>query len=403
MCSAQWTPVEWAETDGISNINFVDDLNGYAKMSFLQGFTSSFEKTEDGGETWTELNIPVNPTDIQDMDFLVSGEGALSTRTYIDGEVATRIFKTLDDCDTWEDISPEDAATGYGMSQIQMLDANTIFFVIDDYFYRTTNGGVDWTSSLLTGACVSVNFSDADHGLVGTWDGTFIYTGGIMATADGGLTWNETFLEVGQSVIGAVKQLNETDAYAAPVKWGASGHLHYYITTDNGENWTTIPVPETGDEATLIEFDFRDENFGVVVLASNTQTYMYKTSNAGETWELQNQLDPIYISDLDLSPNSGYIAAESGQILRMDAASSVSEFATISVTLFPNPYESGQTITWNSSTRFTQLRILDSTGRLVHEQAIDSQEATLPILSSGVYVVSLQNELVSKSMRLVVE
>ena len=79
--SAQWTVVEWPQTDGLDNIDFVDDVTGYAQMQMLQGFTSSFEKTEDGGQTWTELNIPVSPYDIQDMDFHLSGDGVLVTRS----------------------------------------------------------------------------------------------------------------------------------------------------------------------------------------------------------------------------------------------------------------------------------------------------------------------------------
>ncbi|MGB0424994.1 MAG: WD40/YVTN/BNR-like repeat-containing protein, partial [Flavobacteriales bacterium] len=139
--SAQWTEVEWEQLDGISNIDFADDETGYAQMHLLQGFTSSFEQTEDGGQTWTEMNIPVNSTDIQDMNFYAPGIGAFVARVYVDGEILTQVYSTNDDGANWENISPDEVATGYGMSEIQMLDPNTIFFVIDDYFYRTINGG----------------------------------------------------------------------------------------------------------------------------------------------------------------------------------------------------------------------------------------------------------------------
>lgn len=402
--NAQWTEVEWAETDGISNLNFVDDLTGYAKMHQLQGFLSSFEKTEDGGETWTDFPIPVNVTDVQDMDFLANGSGALVSRTYIDGGTETKIFKTLDNGETWDDITPMAAPNGYGLSQIQMLDNETIFFVIDDYFYRTTNGGSDWNSALFTQATISVDFFDQDHGVVGTWDGTFLYGGGMMSTSDGGQTWNETLLEdLSNSVIGVVKQFSATSAYAAPVKWGAGGHSHFYKTTDNGQNWTMIEVPETDDDAKLLEFDFRDGDVGVVILNSNDQTYLYKTSNGAETWELQNQMDLLYISDLQLTPASGYASAELGQLFRMDASSSIQEQQGIDLTLYPNPCAAGEQIHWNSNVRFDQLQIFDARGSLIHEQIIDSNQVLVPVLSKGVYVLALHGSSVSKNVRIVVE
>lgn len=401
--TAQWTEVEWPQTDGLWNIDFVDDLTGYAQMSLLQGFTSSFEKTVDGGQTWTEWNTPVSAIEIQDMDFLVTGEGALVTRTFsIDGTL-TRVYRTLDDGDNWEDISPDDVAIGFGLAQIQMLNANTIFFVTDNYFYRTTNGGDDWSAVLLPHAGVSVNFSDADRGLVGTWDGTFLYSGGILATIDGGETWNELVLDVNNTAIGVVHQFNETTAYAAPVKWGGSGQSQFYKTIDNGTNWTTVMVPETEDNATLSGFDFRDENYGVVTLNSNEQCYIYKTTDGGENWDLQNEVDQLYIADLDLTPSSGYIVDDNGVILRLNAPLGVSEYHEITLRVFPNPVVSGQIIEWDATADFTKVRIVDVRGKTVFQENLILQNATIPTLHTGVYCLTLQNEMISKTVKILVD
>lgn len=400
--AAQWAEVDWPAADGLSNIDFVDDVTGYAQMALLQGFTSSFEKTEDGGQTWTELNVPVTPSDIQDMDFLSSGVGVIVTRSYINEEILTQVYRTTDDGANWEDISPEDAATGFGMSEIQMLDINTVFFVIDNYFYRTINGGNDWTAELLPAASISVNFSDADHGVVGTWDATFNYFGGMMATTDGGQTWNETALEINNSVIGVVQQLTQNTAVAAPVKWGANGLFHFYKTIDNGLNWTTISVPETDDSATLTEFDFRNENYGVITLRSNTLSHFYKTTDGGETWDLQNQMDPLYISDMHLTPTSGYMAVEGGIILRLNETLGLEELNDVDLSLYPNPANSGQIIQWDSLEDFTQIHIVDCSGKTVFQGNLVVQNSKLPQLSSGVYFVSLQNDLTSKTIKMIV-
>ena len=401
--SAQWTVVEWPQTDGLDNIDFVDDVTGYAQMQSLQDFTSSFEKTEDGGQTWTELNIPVDPYDIQDMDFHLSAEGVLVMRSSTSEGLFTKVYRTMDDGANWEEISPDETATGFGLAQIQMLDANTVFFVTDNYFYRTINGGEDWTTVLLPSAGVSVNFSDANHGLVGTWDGTFNYFGGMMATSDGGDTWNETVLELNNSSIGVVDQLSETTAYAAPVKWGANGQVQFYKTVDNGLNWTTVSVPETDDSATLTGLDFRDEDYGVITLSSNTQFYIYKTIDGGDVWELQNQMDQLYISDMDLTPNSGYIAAQGGFIFRLDASLGLAEYGGIAVSLYPNPAAPGQLIQWDARVDFTQIRIVDVTGKTVFQESLTVQNSIIPNLSRGVYFVSLQNAYVSKTSKIVVE
>ncbi|MFT6998418.1 MAG: photosystem II stability/assembly factor-like uncharacterized protein [Cryomorphaceae bacterium] len=401
--SAQWTVVEWLQTDGLDNIDFVDDVTGYAQMQMLQGFTSSFEKTEDGGQTWTELNIPVSPYDIQDMDFHLSGGGVLVTRSSTSEGIFTKVYRTMDDGANWEEISPDETATGFGMAQIQMLDANTVFFVTDNYFYRTTNGGDDWTAILLPAAGISVNFFDGNHGVIGTWDATFNYFGGMLATSDGGTTWNETVLDLNYSVIGVVGQLNETTSFAAPVKWGGNGQVQFYKTIDNGLNWTTVSVPETDDNATLTGFDFRDEEYGVITLSSNTQFYIYKTIDGGDVWELQNQMDQLYISDMDLTPNSGYIAAQGGFIFRLDAPLGVEERDGIDLKIYPNPAASGQLIQWNARVDFTQIRIMEITGKTVFQEKLTVQNSMLPNLSRGVYLVSLQNEGIVKTMKIMVE
>jgi len=402
---AQWTEVDWAQTDVLTFIDFVDDETGYARMEMLQGFTSSFQKTEDGGQTWTELNLPadVEAFEIQAIDFNSSGEGVLLCRIISSEETLTQVYQTLDDGASWENISADEMALGNGLTDIQMLDVNSIFFVTENQLYRTTNGGDEWNIAPLPATGVSVDFFDADHGVIGAWDGTFLYYGILLSTSDGGDTWNETILNENNSVVGVVKQWNEMTAYAAPVKWGASGFSNFYKTTDSGLNWDEVSLPETNDGATLTEFDFRDENYGVITLASNTQFYIYNTTDGGDTWNLQNQMDQLYTTDLSLSQNSGYISAEEGLLLRLNAPLGIYESKALDVSIYPNPVISGQTIHWEAETKFTQIQIIDKGGKTVFSENLAAQRCTLPNLSSGVYCITLQSEKLSKASMIVVK
>lgn len=401
--SAQWTEVEWAETDDIYIMDFLNDEVGYSYVHGLQSFFSTLKKTEDSGLTWTEISLPGQTVDFQAMDFYGEGEGVIVIRDWESSETITKVFQTENDGETWEDISPDVTPAGFGNAAVQFLDANTGFFVTAENFYATQNGGETWTETLLSAAALSVHFSDVNHGIIGTWDTSFLYQGGMLCTTNGGQDWNELMLEDAQTVIGDVHQFNETTAYAAPSKWGASGQQQFYKTTNNGQDWTTVPVPETEDNAGLSGFDFLTEDYGVITLSSNDNFYIYETTNGGDSWELQNQWGQFYIGAIKLTENSGYLAGSPGKLYRLNAPLAINELNRETINLFPNPAQSGQTIQWQSEVEFSSIRIVDITGKSVFQQRLSAQQAILPSLNKGIYFATLENAKSFSVVKVVVD
>ncbi len=401
--SAQWSQVEWAEDHGLTMPDFVNDEVGYAYMHQLFGFYSGLGKTEDGGQTWTDVPLPLPGSEFQAVDFYAEGEGVIVIRDWGSTDAITQIYHTLDDGETWENISPTTTETGFGIAAIQFFDAATGCFVTENSYYATSDGGDNWTETVLPISAISLSFSDVDHGIIGTWDASFNYFGGMLCTEDGGLTWNELLLDINNTVMGEVHQFNETTAYAAPVKWGAYDQHEFYKTTDNGLNWTSVPLPETDDDAYLSGFDFWDENYGVVTLKAPEEFYIYETIDGGESWELQNELGTFYIEDITLTENSGYIVGGKGLIYRLDAPLAVSNPEDVAVTLYPNPARSGQNIQWESPVDFTEIRIIDITGKTVFQENLITQKSIIPNLNRGVYFVSLQNDKTSKTVKIMVD
>jgi len=52
---------------------------------------------------------------------------------------------------------------------------------------------------------------------------------------------------------------------------------------------------------------------------------------------------------------------------------------------------------------FTQIRIVDISGKTVFQDIMTCQNAVIPNFNSGIYFVTFQNDLVSKTMKILVD
>ena len=216
----QWTAHNSAPDHSIDQFSFVDDNIGYAYMYESFGFSSGLKKTADGGNTWTDINLPVSFIEFLDVHFYADGEGIIVIRDLSNTTTPTMIFQTIDDGQNWQNISPVSTVAGIGISKGQFINQSIGFLGVDQVLYTTTDGGLNWDSLPLNASLTSLNFIDANTGVIGLFDGTFAYTGAMYCTTDGGITWNGVDLTEWQTTIGWVKQIDNTIAYAAPVGLG---------------------------------------------------------------------------------------------------------------------------------------------------------------------------------------
>jgi photosystem II stability/assembly factor-like uncharacterized protein len=401
---SQWNSLSINPTTRISSFQFLDDNLGYAMQTIDQTGALSLAKTADGGMTWTPIPLPVLGYEFQAFHFSASGVGVVVIRNLQNVVTPTKIYQTINDGAAWQDISPDTTATGIGNAVCQFLDANTGYFAAGENFYSTTDGGANWITQNLGRYTTAINFFDANHGTLGLFDGTFNYFGGMMTTTDGGATWVTTDLLLTGSVIGEVGQLSQTVSYAAPVKFGAYNQLKFFKTTNNGISWDTILVPGSLPDASLSDIHFKDVSNGMVAINGfSGVTYFYKTADGGVTWTFQDSLTVLGITDLQLTPNTGYLAGgETGNIYKLGSSLAVPEAAVAGLEIYPNPVAHGQEIHWDATLQFDQLTILDLSGRRVYESPVAQNAAALPLLPAGMYLLRLAGESGLKTARLIV-
>jgi photosystem II stability/assembly factor-like uncharacterized protein len=142
--------------------------------------------------------------------------------------------------------------------------------------YSTANGS-GWTTqwSATTTNLIDVSFADSQHGWAvgGTDDGGM---GIILATTDGGLTW-----EI-QNADGGFGTLNAVCAIDAQTCWTVGYDGVVLVTSDDGETWSSTTLGSRN----LTDILFVDESRGWCVGFMNDggSGVCFTTENGGETW-----------------------------------------------------------------------------------------------------------------------
>ena len=112
------------------------------------------------------------------------------------------------------------------------MDENVGFWAVGTILYRTIDGGTNWDTTSISSnmnyfQIQSMDFYDANNGVIGIHDGTFMYLGSMFATTDGGQTFTQTDLTTNSSVVGMVDQPSATTSYAASAGWGSDNFLKF--------------------------------------------------------------------------------------------------------------------------------------------------------------------------------
>jgi photosystem II stability/assembly factor-like uncharacterized protein len=197
-----------AETFAPSNLQFVDDQNGWMLVHVGVGMSHDYVmlyRSKDGGATWERLLDPDNEVQAcykTGMLFTNAQEGWL-TGTCSGVAAGVWLYHTGDGGATWQPVqlpAPESRPdlftnfeNGCGSDQPTFLDAQTGFIAVTceqlatdprvtDYFlYSTRDGGKSWSPTSYPGG--KLVFFDAQTGLA---LGKEIYS-----TEDGGKSWKK--------------------------------------------------------------------------------------------------------------------------------------------------------------------------------------------------------------------
>ncbi len=221
------------------------------------------------------------------------------------------VLRSADGGHTWQRLTLPAEMTNDPLDfrDIDAVDANTAYLLAigpgsASRIYKTSDAGKTWTRQYLNadpkGFLDSMTFWDATHGLVigDAIDGHLQ----ILATEDGGLTWNridDSVLPAALPNEGAFSASGSNIAVAgdqdAWIGMGAITRSRLLHTADRGKTWTVTDTPlATSESAGIFSVAFRDTLHGVIVGGDYKQENLAVnnvaiTSDGGKTWQLVTQ------------------------------------------------------------------------------------------------------------------
>lgn len=195
---ATWTV--YKEIGGLSSTGFYRTIyDGHffdTNTGLLCGSSGTLVRTTDGGATWDSVGVGA-ASSIYDIFFLNDTVGFISGTTTID------VWKTTDAGLTWT--SPGGALPGSGYG-IWAIDEDTLLVAsTSGNIRRSTDGGVTWSSIYvgITETLQDVEMSSATNGWVTGNDGAAAYT------TDAGLTWT-----LANNGLGTTSDYNDVDIFS---------------------------------------------------------------------------------------------------------------------------------------------------------------------------------------------
>ncbi|GEM_PF-5801090 len=250
------------------DVEFIDDDHGFAVGQNTNNDEGFIYKTTDGGQTWTFESWANRQ--FTTVDYMAP------SKAYVSGF----------------DGPPGTAA----------------------YHYFTPNNGSSWTTANSSGISTGfkgMEFFDQTHGLAYGYGSIFAVSAGIFETNDGGTTWSPLFSD--QGLLEDGQFVNEDTVYLSFVtsSWPAAGLI--LRSTDGGSNFLSL---YTGEWISSTYFINSDRGFAIEGLSSKR---LKVTDDGGNTWTdvtLDDNIDKIrFITD-----SIGYISGDAGTIYKTEDA-----------------------------------------------------------------------------------
>jgi photosystem II stability/assembly factor-like uncharacterized protein len=318
--NAQWfwqNPLP--QGNSLNDSYFVDDMLGWAVGPY-----GTCILTTDGGESWTNCNMPVdnNLLTVYFKDiysgFIGDIEGNLIKTTdggehwfitqtfsayinkvsFLDSNLGWLIsgwslYRTMDGGESWQILF---SITSGNMYDFYFIDPSLGFIVgPSGFIVRTTNGGISWNSinSPDQDDLMKVYFKNALQGFI------LVNDGYLLTTSDGGLNW-------GYIHIGSYLRDISFNGQDQGILVGVSGT---YITSDGGNSWFMRLSSNFAHSCEYLN------SSDCIVLGSWGQ--IYKSTDEGANWQSKSPGTRNHINDITFIDDSlGYAVGDAGTILK---------------------------------------------------------------------------------------
>lgn len=285
-----------------------DVLDG--QVNAILGIPSATESQSGLPGNFSLETLGFDEATIRDLQLLSTSEGWVLKED--------QLLWTSDGGSSWEDISPGFEAPVLILGAT-FLDTEQGWLVGRDEtneqyqpleVLSTIDGGATWQSNALPISTqeeimlvesVFVDFANSDMGWVvlKLQSSSNFSLGRLFATQDGGRTWQERTLPIGEPVM-------FQDAERGWVAGGPKGD-QFYRTEDGGHTWQSQFLPDaqstSSGQMNIGLPVFSDGRFGVLPVtligSDKSEVLVFSTNDSGNTWSLfkKIQLDGLPVSD----------------------------------------------------------------------------------------------------------
>ncbi len=241
--------------------------------------------TRDRGKTWSSHSIIVGGSQIKSIAVNVRDTSVILVAQ--EGDPVDRVMRSTNNGSNWTPtLTGLFYYFGHPLTYEPSLDDETVYTMISNTVYRSTDFGFTWDS-----VSASTAFGTANNG----WEDAFIRPDssnilfvadngtGIWKSYNSGSTWKRVHATTGEIPAMAFNKENPAIAYAT--RWG--GGSGFLKTTDFGETWGQIAqfigLQTWGVSVSSENPDF--VAFGTWGPAFATNGGVYISRDAGASWE----------------------------------------------------------------------------------------------------------------------
>jgi len=425
---AQWVyqPINFASTQAAPLLFDAVDASTAWGVSIGESsyVTPQICRTTNSGQTWTVSNLPVQTSLSEDATSLAATSATSAWVTTINsGGTGGRILRTTDGGLTW---TVQSSATVFGNvasypSLIRFFSATEGVAVGAPLstgggfeIYTTTNAGATWTSVTTVPATVFGEFiAVTAPSVVGSTIWFATTAGRVFRSTDKGLTWTAALVNANVELTNVLFR-DAQNGLAMMLDDSGTNH-QLFRSSDGGTTWTSVAYTGPLHGAAISGVPGTSQYVSVGAnLGNGDQGSSYSRDN-GQTWvAIDNTLNHLSVEFVSstIGWSGGFRPTGTqfnGGALRYSGtalATRTDVALQAGLQVAPNPAVGGRFTVQATSGHPTSMRVVDATGRVVHQQSWPSA-AALPLDLSrepaGLYVLEVQAPTGTARQKVVVQ
>jgi photosystem II stability/assembly factor-like uncharacterized protein len=404
--SAQWEVIhESGEGSGHFDVHFLNNDTGFVTGIDIESSYSFILRTRDGGQNWDSLFFENHR--FRDIYFPSADTGYISC--FYQNTVS--VMRTINNGDSWQRIADNLETANSVPYAISFFDNNVGIISLAGLVAKTTNAGVSW-EAIEDSPYYGYRDNDIQNGY-------FISMGSAL------LAWStdygETFQVDTLEDYGSHDNLTVRDHRFLSSSLGSQGQSWGYpqfsfgiltIGDVEAEEYNVMHFPERNR---MHGVSWPSENVMYAISRSNVSEgdnpkFFIKSIDGGQTWHLQETIDPFYYGTQELfCPSDSVCYAVGGNLGKIYKTTngggplgdpvtqiplSIEDLSKpqIAFELYPNPAQNQITI--QCEEQIVRVDVMDVSGRVLQSAGVLPKNGVIDIgeLPSGIYLVRIETD-----------